>query len=860
MPATYNGIGTHYYGKRNVETRVNVCQHCGKEGTLTSYDTRLWVVLVFIPVFPLERKRILDYCSNCSRHYAVNLQKWRTAGQLEVSGAEETYRTSPTAENAITLHQQLVTFHQNARADEFQKELTAKFSSNAKVLAYLGASLAHLGKHDQAALHFQRALEVRPDLPEAKIGLGMELLRQYRLDDARNMFDILDKPGAGQLYSLEPLELLGNAFQEAGRHEDALRCFDRIITELPGVDQYAPFRKKIAKSEKAIGRKQSSLSKKKFSWRSLVSSPGPSSGPAITRNGLAAFAVITAIILGIFVFSNFYISGHRKVYLINGLKGRIMVSIDGEAPFALPPHGQHEITVGEGNHIAKISGAHTEEIPFQVRADYFSRWFDNPAWVLNPGGAAVLLFESVTYARNPAPTTYSFHFGNSVEYFPNLTHPFKDLPDTVKVSSGSSSILKTHLAEFRQPVAEAFLFLVGENRAAEAIDLAESQLKRNPADNDLLRAYLTHLSQDKQEARALPLLEAGLTYRPVAIEWHRYYQSVVENVLPETNILSLYENLLAQDPTNSALIYLRARLLDSPEQTIAEFQRALAADPTNAFALNALGYHAAAQADWSSAKNYFAQAVKLDPANDSFWNLYNLSRVALSEYDAVERDLRERLKQQPNIASAVSLIQLLAAQNKTNEADLETTAIVSDFAKGSPEITRKLLLPLQRIAAYSAGDFQHLQTLSTNDPIQWHIALVEQDRLAEAEGCLPKDFASAQDPFAPLALSLAWNLAGDTAKAADWANRGLSFLERGSRDQRSLFRVLRKGQPPTDAELCGLTISPRERAITAALLQFQHPGESARFARWVRSFNVERGYPHHLLKRIAARVAAVPGQ
>ena len=34
------------------------------------------------------------------------------------------------------------------------------------------------------------------------------------------VLDILDKPGAGQLYSLEPLELLGNAFQEADRHEN----------------------------------------------------------------------------------------------------------------------------------------------------------------------------------------------------------------------------------------------------------------------------------------------------------------------------------------------------------------------------------------------------------------------------------------------------------------------------------------------------------------------------------------------------------------------------------------------------------------------------------------------------------------
>src|SRR5258705_10681452 len=112
MPTTYNGIGTHYYGKKNVTKRPGPCPHCGRAVELVSYDTRLWFVVVFIPLIPLGRKRIVDKCPSCTRHFAVDADKWETSKQLEVSGAEDKFRASPTPENAIAVHQQLVNSHQ----------------------------------------------------------------------------------------------------------------------------------------------------------------------------------------------------------------------------------------------------------------------------------------------------------------------------------------------------------------------------------------------------------------------------------------------------------------------------------------------------------------------------------------------------------------------------------------------------------------------------------------------------------------------------------------------------------------------------------------------------------------------------
>ena len=84
MPSTYNGIGTHYYGKTNIQKRPGPCPHCHRAVELTSYDTRLWFVVVFIPIIPIRRKRIIDYCPACTRHFAADLEKWETAKQLEM--------------------------------------------------------------------------------------------------------------------------------------------------------------------------------------------------------------------------------------------------------------------------------------------------------------------------------------------------------------------------------------------------------------------------------------------------------------------------------------------------------------------------------------------------------------------------------------------------------------------------------------------------------------------------------------------------------------------------------------------------------------------------------------------------------
>jgi hypothetical protein len=68
MPALYNGIGTWYHGKSNVFRDYGQCDSCGREVILSSYDTTLYFVVIFVPLIPLGKKRVIWQCPVCKKH------------------------------------------------------------------------------------------------------------------------------------------------------------------------------------------------------------------------------------------------------------------------------------------------------------------------------------------------------------------------------------------------------------------------------------------------------------------------------------------------------------------------------------------------------------------------------------------------------------------------------------------------------------------------------------------------------------------------------------------------------------------------------------------------------------------------
>lgn len=58
--------GSRMYGRRNRILSQGRCMHCGKVGTLSSYDGRKWEHLYFIPIIPSGgHVRVLRECASC---------------------------------------------------------------------------------------------------------------------------------------------------------------------------------------------------------------------------------------------------------------------------------------------------------------------------------------------------------------------------------------------------------------------------------------------------------------------------------------------------------------------------------------------------------------------------------------------------------------------------------------------------------------------------------------------------------------------------------------------------------------------------------------------------------------------------
>ena len=857
MPSTYNGIGTHYYGQKNLTLRRGTCAHCNAVGDLKSYDTRLWFVIVFIPIIPLGRKRIIDYCPSCTRHHLMELDKWETAKQLEISGAQDDYRRNPTPEGAIAVHQQLLKFHQSEEAAQFQKEMAEKYQDHAKVQAYLGAALEFLGQPSTAAGYYAQALKLRPDLPEARIGVARNAIREGRLDEARKLLDFLEKSGAAQLYSLEPLETLAIAYQNAGNHQAALELLGRLQTELPNIDQVAAFRKLVKTSEKALARPGSTsmLPRQKFSWRSWLGG-GHSGSAQPAWRALAWIGILGGLVALGFVIANEYIRRHRTLYIVNAFSNPANVAIQGGENYGhirkLQP-----VNLAEGRYHATISGPVTQELDFEVRSSYFSRWFNDPIWVINIGGEAPLLFEHVTYGENAPPPQISLHFGNKFQLFPNVTHPFTELPETISMKRGQTRVL-SHLDLFPGKPEAAFAYLRHEGQISQALAFAEHSLRGDRENKTLLLAYLSETAARQQGDRADRYLQAGLNHRPVAIEWHRQYQQLHQNSADRAKLTQSYDQMLRAEPTNSALLYLRGRIEPERAQARQFFERSVEVDPANAFASYALGFDRLTVADWPQARRLLARAVELAPDNEGFSYWHFVARLGCGEVAALQQELQQQLQRDPlDFHSERKLLFCLALQGQREAALAEQTAFEKRWINRHGPRSRPTIEYLRRLTLYAVGDFAELEKWTKSDTsaagrLAYGQALIEQGRVKEVLALRGLE-GNEENEFWLLAVAVALHDAGDKAGAADWLQKAVAAMKEGQEELEQVAGLLSGSTLPSRSELENVALPPNNKALVLVALGQRHPEAAGALAGEAKRFNVDPRFPHHLVQHVAGQ-------
>ena len=856
MPATYNGIGTRYVGRQNVDTRVGACSSCRREGTLTSYDTRLWFVVFYIPVIPLARKRIIDDCSSCRRHYVMPLDQWEAGKQLSISGAMEEFRREPTPEKAIEAQRQLIAYHQGAQAEEFGQTMAGQFADNANVLLYLGGASEHLGRYERAADYFRRALELRPDLPGARMAVAEDHLRHGRLDEARGLLDFLEAPGAARVHSPVPLEMLANAYQKAGRHQDALNLYDILLREVPAAGQHPGFRKRVRASEKALKRPESALPKRKWSFGTLF---GQEAGNLrwLTVGGVALLLVAVAMFIG-----GQYIRGHRKLYLVNGYDQPATVQVPGFAPVTVGAEDHAEIALPEGTYEAEVSGPVNERVECEVKDDFFGRFFRERAWVLNVGGRAVLITERAHYVKGGGrPSEINFQTGTRFARFPTVDRAFTPLPESMQLDRNSSEKTLTQLDMFRGAPVRLVERLVEGQRVPEALDIAEAQLLGGADDPRLLSTYEDTAETAGQGGRVRAFLHAGLSRRPVNISWHRAYQNGQRQTAGGTREMrGEYDAMLAAAPNDSALLYLRGRLCDQRAEAVSYNTRSVAADPANFWPHFALGYERSLSPNWDGARRELDEAHRLagTPPRPEVEALLFLARCGQRDFDALEKDLRRQLTTAPtDIVTMLRLADVLASTDRKNDARkvLEDWATRARRLDRSNELTDTINAARQSVL-YSLGDFNGIQmTPSTGSSTRAQLLTAEAELEQGKLDAMIQQLAEMPDGDQQAAFLLATSVAalqgGDTARGTEYREKAVAALRKLGSVGEIPAALLSKASAPSSTEVDEPDINIELKRLVLASLALQHRERAADFKRQAAALNVSRTFPFHLINKVA---------
>jgi tetratricopeptide (TPR) repeat protein len=856
MPTTVNGIGTHYYGKSNRTVRKGACRACGSVGELQSYDTRLWFVVVFIPVIPLGRKTIIDECPACRRHFVTNQDEYAMARQLSLSGAREQFREDPAAETAVAVHAQMLGFHAHDDAATFRDEALAQFPDDAMLHAAFGTHLDTVNDYDRATKLFERAYQLDPQLPEARQGLALRRIVDGKLDEARKLIDYQEAPGAGQLYPLDRLEHLATAYQKAGRHAETLELCRVLVREFPAVAEDHKFRKFVATSEKKVSRGESLLPAQGMSLRALFDSKSTRFSKG---QRTAAYAGVVALLAtgGLAGLNEFH-RRNRTVHLMNDFAPAAKVTIDG-AP--APDGPQSQVVLSEGTHHVKVTGAIEEEFDVDLSTDYWQRWTYRPTWIINIGGASPVELATLYYAENPRPSESTSFAGQNLCFVPHVDYLFTTGPASLHMDSRTAEVVKQQLTVAPD---EPWLVLqqaLGRGDVAAALRYAESRLKLNPADDNLLAAYDAAAIEHGEKDRANAFLKSRLNERPVQVNWHRMYQELHASVEEQPALQAEYDELLAAEPNNAALLYLRGRITSRGVAADEFFDKSIASDPQISWPWVAKGYRAGVTADWATCKECYEQATRLGHPADHFRLEMMQARLGLGEAEALAAEYREAIASAAPIDSIATLMLLttvLSAQNNPAAARqaINEWQIVAPVNLGA----EALIAELRALVDFNAGEYGTIEqqvaagTATEDMKLYWMLATGKAEQAA-ADSTLA---TALEDPWKALALSLAFDLAGRQEEARTWRDKACDALSKLGADETRAAEALQADAAPTRQQLDDIGIEPADKSLFAAALAVHFPDSRAELGAHALQLGVTPGGYTPLVRQAAQATAEAP--
>lgn len=845
MPSTINGVGTHYYGKQNREKRAGVCQHCNRQVELENYETRLWFCVVFVPVIPLGKKQILDYCSACTMHTAVPFADWEALRSEAIGESADELRDNRDDPDAgLKMLGTLAAFHKTDEATKLARMLRDQHTDHAQVQFSVGGWLEQCGHGEEATACFERAWKIEPDAPEYRRAWGMTLAERGQLNEARELLSMFEAPeslDAGTVY------FMALQCQKHDDHKQAIELFQLILGLAPALGKDNDFRKAVRASEKAVGGETSILPR-----RSIFAS-----------KAFCWTTVCSLLVAGVVLWSQ-SLASNRTVHIVNGSETPISVKIDDGVPQQIAALSKVVVKLPEDVHSWQLTDPPelADEGQFELSTGFLSRLFDSPAFVLDPGRATVTVFEHATYAERAEDATISsrVHVGQPFLIFDDVDHVFEQFPEQIK--GERSDMQRTRVDSLLLEPSMVIGNVQNDITPQQQLELCERHLIANPVNADLLELYVFFAYKQSAHQRVYEFLKLGLDRRPIEISWHRMYQNAAVMLGKDEELFVEYDRLLESAGDNSALLYLRGRI--DPNSTVAGdyYDRAIAADPENFYPLMASAHRAVSLAQFDEALERADRALLLK-ADNSADRIRFTARVALGEGKAIEEESRAALADDPfNATAHFRLLTSLAVQDQSARLkqahDAYTLTIRTRYSRdpyGS-------IPQSERFVAMCDRDYERALQITRTMPRSTLRSQAEAECLVELERFNELQNVGLTDPSLLAYYELYESVhdmltgPGSTWRDLESAQRTLQSLRLGDAESKAAAKILEAAPENLETlyeDVIAITLQPRNRIAVCLAAASQASGENrARLLDLAERLNFLPAFPRGIAERYIA--------
>ncbi len=835
MPSVVEGIGTWYYGKHCVHRRKDVCSFCNAVGELASYDTTLYFVVFFIPLFPLGRKRVLEECPYCKKHRVLPLAQWEAAKEADTARMLEALQRDPDDRETILGALGLAAQYQDETLfNKLAGTLAEHRKEDAAIQAQLGYGYSYFVRYAEAEQALRAALAVE-DNADLRRDLALVLLKQLRPEEARPYLQrILDnrvREEAGLIY------LLVEAYQARGLHREALEVMDQRDEAFPDLAADKDYKKQ----RKTSLRYQDSGRPVKPAMLSESGQAGYREGGVGARVAKIVGPALVLGLLAVYLGSALWIGQARKVYVVNGLDKAYAVTING-AEHTLPPGAATPLRVAEGEVTVEFRGAAVplEPVSCRVETPFFSRPFANRTFVINPDQLALLVWEQAEYSEVPRPVQApsQLQVGKVLHAFEGLDLEFAPFPLQVKAKKGQT-VRKTRVDLEPNLTTETRLeLLTSEMRdPSEQLAYARRWLRLDPDNVLFLTWYLSRVKDDE----SLAFLRPGLAERPVRVEWHRAYQNLMGKLSPQRDLRPEYEKLVQETKNHPESVYLLGRILDT-EAADKFFRQAAEAVPPSPYAVHALGFDALCRGQFAEAVARIEQAVQLRTDNPFFQLTLTTALLGAGQFDKLLERLGERQRgPDPNPMVLAEKVRIYAA--KGDDANAEATVQQALLAFNRPHAI------LERA---SLQTLMNLVRAAARNDVTGYLTAAEQlpDRtrfeVAFLRGMLRDATAAVDDKQEERVVAqhgllfLAAHKAKNAKLAEEQWQKLLASLAKSDRHSVRLSKLLAAGEPPNADLVRRLPIDPRDKRVVLAAIARHYPEQAQGLLELARKLDFQR--------------------